>query len=297
MVLINIKGKFVNTNESSLLIEIENYILDTCDRKLKPKDFYNYLSSLLVEFNEIYNPDYSYFGCIEAFVELLYELHHWIECQSELIRKLENLTFEYIQRRFESYVSRHKRKLRDHRYSENENTGQLVERMQKASKCYARILVVRLDLAYKKKYRHLSDIADFDNDMRILRQRIHNQDGIFKGLIEYAWALEQGTEKGYHCHILLVYKGHKHKNAYSIAKRVSEIWENITFKQGCYFNCHTTAYLRQFEEKGTLGIGMIHRDDPDQVENMLTTIRYLVRPEKEEQHLRVKVCKRMRTFG
>jgi len=73
MVLINIKGKFVKTNESSLLIEIENYILDTCDHKLKPKDFYNYLSSLLVEFNKIYNPDYSYFGCIEAFVELLYE--------------------------------------------------------------------------------------------------------------------------------------------------------------------------------------------------------------------------------
>jgi hypothetical protein len=42
MVLINIKGNFVNTNESSLLIEIENYILDICDRKLKPKDFYNY---------------------------------------------------------------------------------------------------------------------------------------------------------------------------------------------------------------------------------------------------------------
>ena len=53
--------------------------------------------------------------------------------------------------------------------------------------------------------------------MRILRQRIHNQDGIFKGLIEYAWALEQGTEKGYHCHLLLVYKGHEHKNAYGIA--------------------------------------------------------------------------------
>jgi hypothetical protein len=43
----------------------------------------------------------------------------------------------------------------------------------------------------------------------------------------------------------------------------------ITFNQGCYFNCHSPEYLNQFEEQGTLGIGMIHRNNPDQVENML----------------------------
>jgi squalene cyclase len=64
----------------------------------KAKDFYNYLSRLLIEFNEIYNPDYSYFGCIEAFVELLYELNHYLDYQDELIQQLENLSFEYIQR-------------------------------------------------------------------------------------------------------------------------------------------------------------------------------------------------------
>ena len=297
MVLINIKGNFVNTNESALLIEIENYILEICNRKSKPKDFYDDLSRLLIEFNEIYNSDYSYFGCIEAFVELLRELNICLGCQGELAQQLKNLSFKYIQCRFEYYVSRHKRKLRDHRYSENENTAQLVKRMRTVSQRYSRILVVRLDLAYKKKYHHSVDIADFDNDMRILRQRIHNQDGIFKGLIEYAWALEQGTEKGYHCHLLLVYKGHEHKNAYGIAERISEIWKKITFNQGCYFNCHSPEYLNQFEEQGTLGIGMIHRNNPDQVGNMLKAIQYLVRPEKEEQYLRVKVCKRMRTFG
>lgn len=297
MVLINMKGTFVNINESALLIEIENCILGDCNKKIESKDFYSYLSRLLIEFNEIYNPDYSYFGCIDAFVELLYEFHDWIDNPSELIRQLENLSFEYIQRRFKFYVSRHKRKLRDHRYSENENTEQLLERMRSVSKRYARILVVRLDLAYKKKYHHLISITDFDNDMRILRQRMNNQDRTFKGLIEYAWALEQGTEKGYHCHLLLVYRGHEHQNGYGIAKRVGEIWEEITEGQGYYFNCHDPDYLSQFKDMGRLGIGMIRTDDADQVDNMLTTIQYLVRPEKEQQHLRVKVCKRMRTFG
>jgi hypothetical protein len=42
---------------------------------------------------------------------------------------------------------------------------------------------------------------------------------------------------------------------------------------------------------------MIHRNNPDEVNNMLDTVAYLVRPEKEAQHLRVKTKKRMRTFG
>ncbi|WP_372403525.1 inovirus-type Gp2 protein [Acinetobacter piscicola] len=284
-------------NESEFLIEIENYISSICDCKLKPRNFYNKLSKLLIDFNSIYNPDYSYFGCIEVFIELIYKLHDWIDCQAELIKQLEILSFVDIKFRFEFYITRHKRKLRDHRYSENENTERLVRRMRKVSNRYSRILVVRLDLAYKKQYHHLIDVADFDNDMRILRQRINNQDRIFSGLIEYAWALEQGVKKGYHCHLLLVYRGHEHKNAYGIAKRVGDVWAEITECQGYYFNCHDLDYLNQFEKMGRLGIGMIYRDDAGQVDNMLTTIQYLVRPEKEQQHLRVKVCKRMRTFG
>jgi len=55
--------------------------------------------------------------------------------------------------------------------------------------------------------------------------------------------------------------------------------------------------LKQFSDRNRLGIGMIHRNDPEQVNNMLNTVKYLVKPEKENQHLRVKCRKRMRTFG
>jgi hypothetical protein len=292
MVLITVKGNLVSISEAGLLIEIEDFILDTCEYQTKSRSFFNRLARLLIDFDEVYNPDYSYFGCIEAFVELRYDLNDYLDYEDELVQQLRNLSFDYIQRRFDSYVTRHKRKLRDHRYSESENTKQLTERMKAVSKRYARILVVRLDLMYKKDYRHLIGIEDFDRDMRTLRQYIHNQDRIFEGLIEYAWALEQGADKGYHCHLLLVYKGHEHNNGYGIAKRVNELWQKITFEQGYYFNCHSAVYLRQFKEKGTLGIGMIKTKDEEQVENMLATIKYLVRSEKEEQHLRVKCVER-----
>jgi hypothetical protein len=47
---------------------------------------------------------------------------------------------------------------------------------------------------------------------------------------------------------------------------------------------------------GILGIGRIHRNNPTEVEKMINAVRYLVRPEKDAQHLRVKCKAKMRTF-
>lgn len=152
-------------------------------------------------------------------------------------------------------------------------------------------------MAYPLNFQDRVNIQTFNDDMRVLRRRLQNQDTIFKGLIEYAWALEQGEEKGYHCHLLLVYKGSERRNAYWLANQVGKLWLRITKDQGSYFNCHGTAYLKQFSDRKRLGIGMIHRNNPDEVKNMLDTVAYLVRPEKKAQHLRVKTKKCMRTFG
>lgn len=78
---------------------------------------------------------------------------------------------------------------------------------------------------------------------------------------------------------------------------MGDLWKSITGDLGCYFNCHDSNYLKQFSDRNTLGIGMIHRKNKDEVNNMLNTVKYLVRPEKENQHLRVKCKQRMRTFA
>lgn len=113
MVLITVKGNLVSISEAGLLIEIEDFILDTCEYQTKSRSFFNRLARLLIDFDEVYNPDYSYFGCIEAFVELRYDLNDYLDYEDELVQQLRNLSFDYIQRRFDSYVTRHKRKLRD----------------------------------------------------------------------------------------------------------------------------------------------------------------------------------------
>lgn len=284
-------------NESRVLIEIECFVEGIIAKRSQPRKFYSKLTQLLIEFDEIYNYEFHYSALIGAFIELLLDVEKYLYCQKKLLNRLSKISYTDIQRDFKKYDRRYKKQLCDHRYSESQNSEQLVTRMEHVSQRYARILVVRVDLAYPLKHQHLVNIQKLDDDMRVLRRRIQDQDKIFKGLIESAWALEQGEDKGYHCHLLLVYKGHERCKAYGIADQVGKLWKQITGDLGCYFNCHETEYLRQFSERNMLGIGMIHRNNHVEVNNMLNTVKYLVRPEKEHQYLRVKTRKRMRTFG
>ena len=89
---------------------------------------------------------------------------------------------------------------------------------------------------------------------------------------------------------------HKHQSDYGLGMQVGECWEKITDQKGYFFLSNTSEYKKKFERKGMLGIGMIHRKDPLQVDNAINAAMYLVNPEKENQYLRVKV-KGMRTFG
>ena len=284
-------------NESKLLISIENFVGNMTEGNRKPYKFYEKLVDLLIQFDQIYDADFYYSSSIEALIELLLDMNEYLDDREQLLNRLTELSFIDIQRIFKRHYRRQKRQLRDHRYSESENTKQLVERMEQVAEKYSRILVVRVDLAYPLKYQDQIDIQEFSDDMDVLRTRLRDQDTIFKGLVEYAWAIEQGDGKGYHCHLLLVYKGSERRNAYWVANQVGKLWSRITKDQGCHFNCHTATYIKQFSDRNCLGIGMIHRKNPDEVNNMINTIKYLVRPEKENQHLRVKCRKRMRTFG
>lgn len=284
-------------NESRLLIDIESFVLSVVSRRTKSKSIYNLMCNLLMDFKEVYNSDFYYSPLVSPFVDLIYEMDEFFDDKDVLLSRLLIMSFVDLKAKFRRAHRRHKLQLRSHRFLESENTRSLVNRMQEVSKLYSRILVVRVDLAYILKHQSDIGIQEFNHDMQVVRNRIRDRDGIFKGLIEYAWALEQGENKGYHCHLLLVYKGSKRRNGYYVAKRVGKLWADITSDQGCHFNCHATGYLKQYQDLNRVGIGMIHRSNQDEVNNMLDTVKYLVRPEKDNQYLRVKCKKRMRTFG
>ena len=81
-----------------------------------------------------------------------------------------------------------------------------------------------------------------------------------------------------------------------MAIQVGQCWTEITESKGYVFTSNSTEYKERFNQKGILGIGMIHRNNPEQVKNAINAAMYLVNPEKENQHLRVKV-QGMRSFG
>ena len=160
---------------------------------------------------------------------------------------------------------------------------------------YSRLLIVRVDLGYITDTSHLVSIKDFHQDLKKLRKLIGKRKSCFKNLQGNIFALEQGHDHGYHCHLLLIYNGTKHERDWYFAETVGETWQRITGGLGSYYNCNNSSYKQQYKNAGTLGIGMIHRKNGIEVENAVRVALYLTKPDKEHQQLRVKLPG-MKTF-
>lgn len=278
-------------NEASLLIEIEKFVLSSLDSIRQPRSFYKTFCHLLFDFHEIYNPDFSYSCLIDQFCSLLHDYDLKYETLSSLYNRLKQTSFIEWQGYFNRARADHLNEIRQHRYNERLNANKLEDRLRELQREYSALSVVRVDLAYKVN----PDIEQVDHDLEKLRRRI-NRSVYGDEVLLLVWALEQGERKGYHCHFALIFNERKRMSAWSIAKAVGEFWEDITGSYGSYFNCHDPRYLKQYEEKGVVGIGVIYSNVPYQAKKMRSTISYLAKPEKE-QYLRVKTSRRMRTFG
>lgn len=189
------------------------------------------------------------------------------------------------------------RELYDWRYQESQN--------QKVLECYfknlienkSRVLVIFIELKYLKNQRYNLTIHDFYNHMKKLRKLISKKNACFKHLTGYAWALEQGYKYGgFHCHLVLTYDNSKRYSDWHIAKTIGEKWQEVTEGIGTYHSSHDTKTKYSFEKDGKLGVGRIHRDSPQEVENAFTVARYLTKSDKYDQKLKVWLPK-MQTFG
>ena len=283
-------------NESALLIQLENITESWIALDNEPDSFFEDFAVLLYEFKQIYHRSYSYFGYINAWCNLLKQHDIAGLTSNELIEYLQEQSFKEYQQYFIGYKSLHLKDLRRHRENESRNKRSLKAKVTKAIQCYSKSEVVRVDLSYLQKYHELVDMEDFCDDMEQLRKDISKRRKPFDDLVDYAWALEQGETKGYHCHLLLIFNGHKRQAAWGIAKRVGELWKEITGNLGMYFNCHDPEQLSKYTKLDILGVGRIHRENPEEVSRFLNAVTYLVRPEKEAQHLRIKPFYKMRSF-
>ncbi|WP_180053503.1 inovirus-type Gp2 protein [Acinetobacter sp. YH12236] len=291
-------------HEAEVLAAVDHFIQEVC---LGSYDLYHQnlmidLQKLVQSFKPIYNANFFYCNTVQIFIDVVNIVDHTLslmpQADHDCIVCFDDMTVWHILTYIQSLSGWVKQQLIDFQKRELENQQSLFEYASTLIHHYARTLVVRVDLSIKKEYQALYNIQAFNKALDTLLRRIADQDTCFSGLHGYAWALEHGVSKGYHCHLLLMYDGNIHRGDFEMGQWVGECWEQITHECGYIFNCNHSDYKASYEAMGTLGIGMIHSKNPDQVYNFLNyVVPYLVNAEKEQQHPRVKDPAYTRSFG
>lgn len=152
---------------------------------------------------------------------------------------------------------------------------------------HAKLLVMRIDLSYKKGIEVDIDTVRKDREMLFTSAR---SNPIFKDMLGYVWKLEYGLSKGYHYHVMFIFDGSKVWADVNYAKRIGQFWaDDITEKNGLYYNCNATKMRYQ-----CCGIGLIsYRDNEKQI-GLDAALKYMTLRDK---FIKVKTGRVMRSFG
>jgi len=285
----------LSLSESQVLISVDQFIQEIYRTEINETLFKNSLNDLVPKFKEIYKPYLKYSESIYVFNRMVCFLDK-ILIGNKSIDNLNSFELRYLWNNALASYNAVYLELIGFKNQEKRNRNGLEKYLTQLTKHYSKLLFIRVDLSIAQEYQHEVGIEQFNHYLRTFLNRVQNQDTYFKDMQGYAWAIEQGEKKGYHCHVLLIYDGHKHQNDCGLALQIGECWKTITAGKGNFFTSNSSEYKKQMNQKGKLGIGMIHRNNPQQVQNAIKAAMYLVNPEKDNQYLRVKT-QRMRSFG
>lgn len=286
-------------NQAQLFLDIENFLKHLNRRKTEWDKFYEDLADLLLDFKEMYDPDYEYTGYVKFFIILYFDLINIDYGFDSLCEELEKNGFNEIRSWFLDMHDCFENDYEKIEFQKKDNQKELRRYCWSIIYRYSRILVVRVDLGYLQEYQSRVKVDDLYFDLDKLVNKIQNKDGIFKYVIGYAWGLEQGgRSKGYHCHLAVIYDtAHRHPSARHWGDEIIKLWKEITRDYGQGYNCYNRERVRELGAQGRLGIGVIHRKHEDEVNNFIEAMCYLTDPDKRtDQYLRVKPEGR-RTFG
>jgi len=139
---------------------------------------------------------------------------------------------------------------------------------------WSRNLVLRIDVGF----RQASCYPWASKDQRITYEQArayretlitYLQTDFPRTLRGYAWTMEEGFYKSYHCHLLIFVDGNEHRDHVGIVREIGEVWrDQITQGKGTYWNvnAHADEYIRR-------GVGDIHYSN---VEAMNALMEYVV---------------------
>lgn len=196
-------------------------------------------------------------------------------------------------RRFrdEAQSTAHKRQLRNFQRAASKNLKGALDYVDHLFEHHARLLVVRVDLSWRKDVVKNKTIS---TDMvRLYRQRLFKRvqsHPLFQHCLGYIWKLEYGQYKGFHYHTCFFFDGSKVRGDVILARRIGESWKNeVTDSHGLYFNCNAIAstYARS-------GIGDIHHTDQTKRAALQKAIAYIA---KVDTAVRLSLPQGARTFG
>lgn len=148
--------------------------------------------------------------------------------------------------------------------------------------CRSRLVVIRLDLGYRREVAQTLTLQQLDRDLdRLLRNQRHNR--LFKHLYGYVIKVEEGPLRGLHTHVVLYFLGSEVQKHEHLGDLIGRYWvEQITEGRGSYFNCNRVRYKH-------MGVGMIEHDDHDKRQHLRERVLgYLF---KDDQHVQIKGCR------
>jgi hypothetical protein len=182
-----------------------------------------------------------------------------------------------------------RQELRKYQRNSVKNLKGITNYIQHLFNQHARLLVIRLDLAWGKT--HSSSITPEiakQHRQQLLRNMKRNR--IFRHVLGTVWKLEYGPDRGFHYHTLFFLDGNKSRSGINICEQFGEYWVSaITKGKGTYFNCN--ARPERYEKPG---VGMVKYNDILKQEGLKRAVEYLT---KIDTFARLALPGNVRTFG
>ncbi len=278
------------SHQAAVVTAVNNFVDYQLNDDFNQTDFIAHLYVLIPAFQVFDQEDVDYCTSVGAFRNMMQfvEAHRGDLGIEEYFTQLSPIEISSLQTQLRSHRSQHLAEIRLFKQQEEENQDRFLAYMQRILNDHYKVLIVRIDLGYLKASMSNITVQDFYNHIESMRHLLKDKNGCFKHLLGYGLALEQGSSKGYHVHLMLLYNGSERCQDWYLANEVIQKWQEITQNMGYGINSHTPEKKKQYADRGLLGVGMIHRNQPLEIQNALNVARYLTQPEKFMQRMLVK---------
>lgn len=162
-------------------------------------------------------------------------------------------------------------KLKSYQRSGNKNYKELTEYVDALFGRYSRLLVLRVDLGYRKEFSKTTQ-TEAKKDREHLLQNVRSNK-LFDDMVGYIWKLEHGPDKGFHYHMMFFFDGSKVREDGTLAKRIGQYWLNVvTNGRGVYYNCNADKSRYK-----NCGIGMVDHSDNVMRDGLVKAVLYLTK--------------------